>query len=131
MAYVRAARHGKPPISPCTICSCPKRAPSGYLVKDLPDRPLFHFPQFSLLAHGVAAVTMGIARASIRELVRTAAEKKRYGTSVTLANRAHSQIEVAAAEARLRSARAFFYETIETAWSLALEGVPAVAPGAS
>jgi len=103
----------------------PEARASGYLVKDLPDRPLFHFPQFSLLAHGVAAVTMGIARASIRELVRTAAEKKRYGTSVTLANRPHSQIEVAAAEARLRSARAFFYETIETAWSLALEGVPA------
>jgi alkylation response protein AidB-like acyl-CoA dehydrogenase len=103
----------------------PEAHASGYLIKDVPDRPLFRFPQFSLLAHGVAAVTMGIARASIRELVRIAAEKKRYGTTVTLANRPHSQIEVAAAEARLRSARAFFYETIETAWSRALEGAPA------
>jgi alkylation response protein AidB-like acyl-CoA dehydrogenase len=103
----------------------PEAHASGYLVKDLPDRPLFHFPQFSLLAHGVAAVSMGIARASIREFVRIAVEKKRYGTSVTLSNRAHSHIEVAAAEARLRSARAFFYETIETAWSLALNRVPA------
>jgi alkylation response protein AidB-like acyl-CoA dehydrogenase len=103
----------------------PEAHASGYLVKDLPDRPLFRFPQFGLLAHGVAAVTMGIARASIRELVRLASEKRRYGTSETLANRPHSQIEMAAAEARLRSARAFFYETIEAAWSLALEGAPA------
>ncbi|MFI5305778.1 MAG: acyl-CoA dehydrogenase family protein [Polyangiales bacterium] len=97
---------------------------SGYLVKGLPDRPLFRFPQFAPLAHGVAAVAMGIARASITELTRIAGEKKRYGTSVTLANRPHCQIEVARAEARLRSARAFFYETIEAAWSLACAGAP-------
>jgi alkylation response protein AidB-like acyl-CoA dehydrogenase len=103
----------------------PEARASGYLVKDMPDRPLFRFPQFALLAHGVAAVTLGTARASIRELVRIAAEKKRYGTSATLANRPHAQMEVALAEARLRSARAFFYETIETAWSRALEGAPA------
>jgi indole-3-acetate monooxygenase len=102
----------------------PKGRASGYLVRELPDRPLFRFPQFGLLAHGVAAVSMGIARASIRELVRLASEKKRYGTSVTLANTPHAQIEVAQAEARLRSARAFFYETIEAAWSLAVEGAP-------
>jgi alkylation response protein AidB-like acyl-CoA dehydrogenase len=103
----------------------PEGRASGYLIKEVPDRPLFYFPQFGLLALGVAAVAMGIARASIRELVRIAAEKKRYGTSETLASRPHSQIEVAIAEARLRSARAFFYETIDTAWSLALEGAPA------
>jgi alkylation response protein AidB-like acyl-CoA dehydrogenase len=103
----------------------PEARASGYLVKELPDRPLFRFPQFALLAHGVAAVAMGIARASIRELISIAAEKKRYGTSMTLANRQQAQTEVALAEARLRSARAFFYETIDTAWSLALEGASA------
>jgi alkylation response protein AidB-like acyl-CoA dehydrogenase len=90
----------------------------------LPDRPLFRFPQFALLAHGVAAVAMGIARASIREFVRIAGEKRRSGASVTLAHHTPAQIEVALAEARLRSARAFFYETIEAAWSLAVEGSP-------
>ena len=91
----------------------PEAHASGYLVRELPDRPLFRFPQFAPLAHGVAAVAMGIARASIDELIRLAADKKRYGTSVTLAKRPHAQLEVAQAEARLRSARAFFYETIE------------------
>ena len=102
----------------------PEGRASGYLVRALPDRPLFRFPQFALLAHGVAAVAMGIARASIREFVRIAGEKKRFGASVTLAHYAPAQIEVALAEARLRSARAFFYETIEAAWSLAVEGAP-------
>ncbi len=102
----------------------PEGRASGYLVRALPDRPLFRFPQFALLAHGVAAVAMGIARASIREFVRIAGEKKRSGASVTLAHHAPAQIEVALAEARLRSARAFFYETIEAAWSLAVEGGP-------
>jgi alkylation response protein AidB-like acyl-CoA dehydrogenase len=77
-----------------------------------------------LLAHGVTAVAMGVARASIDELVRLASEKKRYGTTVTLANRPHTQVEVALAEARLRSARAFFYESIDAAWSVARAGEP-------
>jgi alkylation response protein AidB-like acyl-CoA dehydrogenase len=100
----------------------PETHASGYLVKDVPDRPLFRFPQFALLAHGVTAVAMGVARASIEELVRLAVEKKRYGTTVTLANRPYTQVEVALAEARLRSARSFFYETIDAAWSLAQAG---------
>ena len=97
---------------------------SGYLIKDVPDSPLFRFPQFALLTHGVAAVAMGIARASIEALIDLAAKKKRYGASVTLANSPHAQMQVALAEARLRSARAFFYESIDAAWSLALAGKP-------
>ena len=102
----------------------PEGRASGYLVRALPDRPLFRFPQFALLAHGVAAVAMGIARASLRELVRLAGTKKRSGASAALAHHPSTQIEVARAEARLRSARAFFYETIESAWALAVEGAP-------
>jgi alkylation response protein AidB-like acyl-CoA dehydrogenase len=97
---------------------------SGYLVKEVPDVPLFRFPQFALLTHGVAAVAMGIARASIDALIDLAGKKKRYGASATLANSPHAQTEVALAESRLRSARAFFYETIDCAWSLARAGGP-------
>jgi alkylation response protein AidB-like acyl-CoA dehydrogenase len=72
----------------------------------------------------VAAVALGIARASIDELIAIAGRKKRYGASATLANSPSAQTEVALAEARLRSARAFFYETIDSAWSLARAGGP-------
>jgi alkylation response protein AidB-like acyl-CoA dehydrogenase len=97
---------------------------SGYLIKDVPNQPLFRFPQFALLTHGVAAVAMGIARASIDALIEIASKKKRFGANVTLANSPRAQTELAIAEARLRSARAFFYETIDRAWSLALAGEP-------
>ena len=105
----------------------PERHASGYLVQTPPDRPLFRFPGFSPLAQGVGAVGLGIARASISELVRVANEKRRGGASALLAERPHVQMEVARAEARLRSARAFFYEAIDAAWSAAQTGGP-VAP---
>lgn len=102
----------------------PERRAAGYLVKQTPDRPLFRFPGFAPLAQGVAAVGLGIARASVTELVRIAGGKTRVGSSTPLAERPYAQMEVAKAEARLRSARAFFYETIAAAWDAAQTGEP-------
>jgi alkylation response protein AidB-like acyl-CoA dehydrogenase len=106
-------------------CFVPERRASGYLLRRPPDRPLFRFPPFAPLAHGVASVALGIARASIDELVRVANQKQRGAT--TLANWSHLQIELARAEARLRSARAFFYETIEATWQAAQSDAPVAA----
>lgn len=94
----------------------------GYLEREAPARPLYRFPNFTLLALGIGAVALGIARASIEELTAVAAGKKRFGSSSTIASRSHSHLEVAGAEARLRSARAFFYEAIEAAWHAASAG---------
>lgn len=82
-------------------------------------RPLYRFPLYSFLALGIAAVTLGIARAAIDELVRLAVTKKRFGSGSPMAAKAHSQIEVATAEARLRAARAFYYEALDSAWAAA------------
>ena len=87
-----------------------------------PRTPLYQFPQFTLLAIGIGAVALGIARAAIDELVRLAQSKKRINSTSTLADRAHSHLEVARAEATLRSARAFYYQTIEEAWLVAEAG---------
>jgi alkylation response protein AidB-like acyl-CoA dehydrogenase len=84
-------------------------------------RPLYAFPQFGLLAMGIAAVSLGIARAAITELVEIAGGKTPSGSARPLAARSASQAEVARAEATLRSARAFYYETIEAAWEAAQE----------
>ena len=89
----------------------------GFAKHAPPAGPLFQFPHFTLLALGIAAVAMGIARAAVDELVTLAESKKRVGTNSTLATRPHTHIEVARAEATLRSARAFFYDAIDTAWS--------------
>ena len=100
------------------------RHAAGVLRRDLPDRPLFRFPPFAPLAQGIGAVALGTARAALTEAVRVAGEKRRGGGAATLAERAHTQIEVARAEARLRAARAFFYGAIDEAWALALAGEP-------
>jgi alkylation response protein AidB-like acyl-CoA dehydrogenase len=95
------------------------------LMSDRPvDRPLYAFPVFGMLAAGIAAVTLGLARASIDELVRLAGGKTPEGHRKPLAARTRTQEDVAEAEAILRAARAFFYESIATAWDEARKGNP-------
>ena len=94
----------------------------GYDGNRPPRNSLYQFPQFTLLAIGIGAVALGIARAAINELVRFAQSKKRINSTATLADRAHSHLEVARAEAALRSARAFYYQSIEAAWLVAEAG---------
>lgn len=83
------------------------------------ETPLYAFPQFGLLAMGIAAVTLGLARAAIDELVAFADAKTPSGSARSLANRPAAQSDVASAEAMLRSVRSWFYETIEGAYETA------------
>jgi alkylation response protein AidB-like acyl-CoA dehydrogenase len=80
------------------------------------ERPLYAFPQFGLLAMGIAAVALGLARAAIDALVEIAGGKTPQGSARPLAARPAAQSDVSRAEALLRSARAFYYEAIEQAW---------------
>ena len=88
------------------------------------DRPratgtLYAFPVFGLLALGIAAVAVGIARAAIDELVRLAREKTPQGSRRTLADRGVVQAQVAEAEALVRSGRALVRDAIAEAWRAA------------
>ncbi len=100
--------------------------PDGHAVGlgvDAPlERPLYAFPQFGLLAMGIAAVALGLVRAAIDEVVTLAGGKTPAGSARPLATRAAAQADVSRAEAQWRSARAFYYEAIEAAWQSALEG---------
>jgi len=84
--------------------------------------PLYRFPPFGLLALGIAAVMMGNARAAIDDLVELAGSKRPQGSTRMLAERAGAQAELAQAEARLRSARAWYYESVDHAWERARAG---------
>jgi alkylation response protein AidB-like acyl-CoA dehydrogenase len=91
----------------------------GYLDGLANNGALYKFPNFAFLALGIAAVAMGIARASIDQLVQLAKQKKRAGAGRSIADHAHTQMEVARAEAGLRSARAFYYQALTSAWEAA------------
>jgi alkylation response protein AidB-like acyl-CoA dehydrogenase len=89
--------------------------------------PLYAFPHFGLLGMSIAAVSMGLARAAIDELVEFAGAKTPVGSVRTLAKRAAAQSDVAEAEALLRSARSWFYEVLDCTWEVACrEGTIAV-----
>ncbi|MFT5041128.1 MAG: alkylation response protein AidB-like acyl-CoA dehydrogenase [Hyphomicrobiaceae bacterium] len=97
----------------------PQERAVGFLQRSPLERPLYAFSLFGLLSMGIAAVTLGVARAAIDELITLASAKKPSASRRTLAERPHTQANVAQAEAELRSARAFYFETIEAAWEQA------------
>jgi len=95
--------------------------PAAHSVSLLNDKataegPLYQFPTFGLLALGIAAVAIGNARAAIDDLRALAAAKTPQGSRRALAQRGQAQSETARAEASLRSARAFLFEAVDTAW---------------
>jgi alkylation response protein AidB-like acyl-CoA dehydrogenase len=97
----------------------PERHAVGFLMPKPLERPLYTFPQFGLLALGIAAVGLGLTRRAIDELVEVAGGKRPEGSQRTLASRPATQSDVAEAEGLLRSARAYYYEAIERAWEYA------------
>jgi alkylation response protein AidB-like acyl-CoA dehydrogenase len=101
--------------------------PDGRSVQPLAPRPvvdcpLAHFPMFSFLAAGVAAVMLGIARRAIDEVVDLAQGKTPLFSSRSLAQSALAQIDVARAEGALGAGRAFLRDELDRAWQAVLAG---------
>lgn len=81
------------------------------------DTPLYRYPSMPLAAQVLAVVGLGIARAALDCLTELAGGRASITGAPTLANRAYVQTDIAKAEAALRSARAFFYETTDAAFA--------------
>ncbi len=86
------------------------------------DNAWSRFSFYGLLASGVAAVAVGIARRSMDELVELAGAKKPQSSTRTLAGRAATQAEVAQAEARLAAAWTLLLGAVDHAFEDALAG---------
>jgi len=85
--------------------------------------PLYAFTMQCLYATGVAAVAFGIARAMLCEFITLASRKAPRGLA-RLADNAVVQADVARAEARLGSARAYLIETLTAIYAHADDVAP-------
>jgi alkylation response protein AidB-like acyl-CoA dehydrogenase len=79
------------------------------------DGALFRLPFFGVLAAGVAAVALGIARNAIDSITTLAKAKHPLGAKRGLAHRELVQLQIARAEAKYRGARAFLHEASKDA----------------
>jgi indole-3-acetate monooxygenase len=84
--------------------------------------PLYAFPLYGLLAVGIAAVALGLAGAAVEELVALAATKTPSGSRRLLRERSRVQADVAAAEGRLGSSRAYLHDRVGRAFDRASHG---------
>jgi alkylation response protein AidB-like acyl-CoA dehydrogenase len=84
--------------------------------------PLSRFPLGARLAYNKVAVALGIARAGLDAFVALAEGKVPRFTSRTLATRPSAQRAIAAAEVRVRGARALLLESVAAIWSRVVAG---------
>jgi alkylation response protein AidB-like acyl-CoA dehydrogenase len=84
--------------------------------------PLYRFPAFGLLATGVAAVSLGIARDALDTFIDLAKAKRTQGGKRTIADRETIQVHVARARALVESGRAYLHATVDAAYAKAAAG---------
>lgn len=86
------------------------------------DEPLFRYPAVCFQAEVHASVNVGLARAALDLAIEMGGVTKTITGAPRLADRGYYRLELARAEAAWRAARAFFYETAESAWDSLMRG---------
>ena len=84
--------------------------------------PLYRFTTFQLFGASFAGVALGIARATLDAFMQIASTKVPMLASKPLRDNAVVQSQVAVAEAKWQSARAFLMQTLEQMWQTAVRG---------
>lgn len=95
------------------------------------DEPLYRYPTIAYAAQVLAVVNLGLARAALDEIEQMAGGRVAITGAPKLADRSYVRIEVAKAQAKLRSAQAFLYESTEEVWQSILAGNPVTMEQAS
>lgn len=86
------------------------------------SEPFFRYPSLSFATQVLSVVGLGVARAALDELSGMASGRISVTGAPSLSDRPLAQVEMAKAEAALRSARAWFYQAIDDAWASVLAG---------
>ncbi|MGK8705867.1 acyl-CoA dehydrogenase family protein [Metapseudomonas otitidis] len=89
------------------------------------DEPMFRYPSLSFATQVLSVVGLGVARAALDYLAGMASGRFSVTGAPALADRPLAQMQMAKAEAELRAARAWFYESMEDAWNSVVAGNPA------
>ena len=89
------------------------------------DEPLCRYPTIAYASQVLAVVGAGVARAALNHAEEVGAGYAGVTGAPKLADRAYYRMEVAACEAALRSARAWFYELSHEVWDTVVAGDPA------
>lgn len=85
------------------------------------DEPITRYPALAYAAQVLAVVTLGAARGALDHVNQVGSAKSSIAGGNAKGNRPSFKSKLASAEADLRSARAFFYETTESVWRKAEE----------
>ncbi|MFT6045562.1 MAG: alkylation response protein AidB-like acyl-CoA dehydrogenase [Arenicella sp.] len=86
------------------------------------DSPFFRYPSLSISAQVLSVTALGVAREAIDMVVAMSVGQKTITGAPKIGDRHYAQIEIAKAEAKVRSSRAFFYQATDDAWSTVMEG---------
>ncbi|MGC7098179.1 flavin-dependent monooxygenase [Amycolatopsis lurida] len=86
------------------------------------DEPLYRYPAVAYAAQVLAVTGAGIARAALDHAERVGGGYAGVTGAPKLADRSYYRTEVAAAEAALRSARAWFYDLSHEVWETVVSG---------
>ncbi len=87
------------------------------------EGPLWKFPPFGMLALGVGAVSLGVARSAMDAFIDLGSAKRPSMGGRSLGQRSTVRGEVARCEAHLRAANALFHGEVSRAWTVAEQGV--------
>ncbi len=88
------------------------------------DEPLYRYPTIAYASQVLAVVGAGVARAALDHAEEVGAGYAGVTGAPKLADRAYYRVEVATAEAALRSARSWFYDVSHEAWETVVAGNP-------
>jgi len=84
-------------------------------------QPRYRMPPFCRVIPGLGAMTLGIARTAIASLTGLAADKQLQRSQQILRENHGAQLRVAEAEALVRSARLYLFDSVERLWRTVLE----------
>lgn len=89
------------------------------------DEPLYRYPAIAYAAQVLAVVNLGAGRAALDYAIGVGSGRTGITGAPKLADRSYYRMDVAKAEAELRSARAFFYEISDEVYATVEAGDPA------